>query len=460
MFNSRVAIAVRNDKVDAEDTSRIVTPHSQQSAPKSKSKRKSISINTVGNPGIKLSENHPANIIEGRRKYAAREYLDKVSESGYPVSPLAVSALGLSQAEDGTWNTNGTPDERLYGQNLTKYLDTKLVPNTADSGKSSPITRIKERAQRLLNNGYSSRDHVTFGTLIRNPHFKVAIPNSEDNTKNERVPVGRDQVSGRIVNPLGELTSHHFAGQKNLLDTINGVENSAFPKEEGATPKISNVTGAINRGLRSHFKKFNKSLFVSPEGDKTYFFGKFTTLANNIQQNFKPYDRIEVQPPTQEQLFKAKGLIRQQRPEFFNDKGDFVNSEAASRINDHINRFIIDKNNQSQLDSHTSEYNGLTRALKNISVCPCPHCQISNYNNPLATVLDSSLHREVKGSNDPILKNVFKKHFGFYNPHALMVNDPETVYTREDGGKGGGYPHSLSTNIVRQVLHKRLKLRS
>ena len=40
-----------------------------------------------------------------------------------------------------------------------------------------------------------------------------------------------------------------------------------------------------------------------------------------------------------------------------------------------------------------------------------------------------------------------------------MVNDPETIYTREDGTKGGGHPHSLSTNIVRQVLHKRLKLR-
>jgi hypothetical protein len=159
-------------------------------------------------------------------------------------------------------------------------------------------------------------------------------------------------------------------------------------------------------------------------------------------------------------MYKAKGKIREQRPELFDNKGGYVNSDIGNQVNDMVGRHIIDKNNKTQIKQNQDEYHGLVRALKNVAVCPCPHCQIPNYENPLATVLDASLHREVKSSNDPVLKNVFKKHFGFYNPHALMVNDPETIYTREDGTKGGGHPHPLSTNIVRQVLHQRLKLRS
>ncbi len=438
MFNSRVAIAIKSNGEEPQKSFKVITPRTKPDTPKKKPHDKTISVNSIGNPGLKLSEDHPANVIEKRRKYAAREYLDKINESGYNVSPLAVSALGLSKSEDGTWGTKGTPDERLYGQNLTKYLDTKLIPN-----------------------GKSHIDHVTFGNLIRDPYFKVRTPDGEDNTTGRRrAPVGEDPVSGRIVNPLSDLTSHHFAAQESLLNTVDGIEKSAFPTEEGVSPKITNVTGAINRGLRSHFKRFNQSLYVNPEGDKKYFYGKFTTLGNNIQRMFKPYDRTQLQPPTQDQLYNAKKIVKQQRPDLFNDKGDYANSDIADNVNSTISRYVIDKNKKAQLQQHQEEYSGLTRALKNVAVCPCPHCQIPNYNNPLATVLDSSLHHDVKNSDDPILKNVFKKHFGFDNPHALMVNDPETVYTREDGSKGGGYPHPLSTNIIRQVLHGRLKLRN
>jgi hypothetical protein len=446
VFNSRVAIAPKNDLV-SEEAPKTVTPTK-------KIRTRRVQKNVVGNPGLSLSKNHPANIIESRRKYAAREYLDKATESGYSVSPLAASALGLAQSDDGTWNTNGKVDERLYGQNLTKYNDTKLVPK--DTGDSSPVSQSKKRFKRLSNKGYADRDHVTFGTLIRDPYFK--IDTSEDADGSSRVPVGRDESSGKVTSPLTDLTAHHFDTQRDLLDTIDGIEKGAFP-EEKSTPDITNVTGAINRGLRGYSKKRNKALFVDSAGEKTSFFKGFTTLANNIQSMTQPYDKTKIQPPTSDDLFKAKGRIRSQRPELFDNKGDYASSEIGNQVNDMVTRHVIDKNNKAQLGQHQDEYNGLTRALRNVAVCPCPHCQISNYENPLATVLDSSLHREVKSSNDPILKNVFKKHFGFYNPHAIMVNDPETIYTREDGTKGGGHPHSLSTNIVRQVLHKRLKLR-
>lgn len=447
MFNSRVAIAPKNDLVNGEQPKTIL-PTKKVKSPRSKGQ-------TVGNPGISLSKNHPATVIESRRKYAAREYLDKATESGYSVSPLAVSALGLSQSGDGTWNTNGKADERLYGQNLTKYNDTKLVPKTTEG--LSTVSKAKERAKRLLNKGSADRDAVTFGTLIRDPYFKVDT--SEDADGSNRVAVGRDESSGKTVDPLRDLTAHHFDTQKDLLGTIDGIEKGAFPTEEKASPHITNITGAINRGLRGYSKRFNTSLFVDPSGDKTSFFKGFTTLGKNVQSTFEPYDKTKIQPPTQDEVFQAKNQIRSKRPELFDEKGGYASSDIASQVNDRISRHVIDKNNKVQTDQHQGEYNGLVRALHNVAVCPCPHCQISNYENPLATVLDSSLHREVKTSNDPILKNVFKKHFGFYNPHAIMVNDPETIYTREDGTKGGGHPHSLSTNIVRQVLHKRLKLR-
>lgn len=450
MFNSRVAIAVKNriGNSEGEEQSKVITPSKRVKPTRSKR-------NEIGNPNISLAKNHPATVIESRRKYAAREYLDKVTEAGSPVSPLAASALGLSQSGDGIWNTNGTPDERLYGQNLTKYIDTKLVPN--DTEDASPVSQTKKRFRRLLNKGYAGRDNVTFGTLIRDPYFK--IDTSKDIDGSSRIPIGRDESTGKVVNPLAKLTSHHFGGQEDFLSTVDGIEKGAFPTKEGTPPSITNINGAINRGLRDHAKRFNKSLFVDPSGNKTSFFQGFTTLAKNIQSMTKPYDRTKLQPPTPEELSKGKDLVRTQRPDLFNPNGDYANSDVAGQVNDAISRHVIDRNNKTQLQQHQNEHSGLVRALNNVAVCPCAHCQISNYENPLATVLDASLHREVKTSDDPILKNVFKKHFGFYNPHALMVNDPETIYTREDGTKGGGHPHSLSTNIVRQVLHKRLKLR-
>jgi hypothetical protein len=450
VFNSRVAIAPKNDLTDGGDSQ----PTKVVPTKKNKTFRRTPA-NTVGNPGLSLSKNHPATIIEARRKYAAREYLDKTTESGYSVSPLAVSALGLAQSGDGSWNTNGTADDRLYGQNLTKYNDTKLVPKTTEG--LSTIGKAKERAKRLLNKGSADRDAVTFGTLIRDPYFK--IDTSADADGSSRTAVGRDESSGKTADPLRDLTSHHFDAQKELLSTIDGIEQGSFPTEGTATPKITNVTGAINRGLRSYSKKFNKSLFVDPTGEKTSFFKGFTTLGKNVQSMFEPYDKTKVQPPTSDDLFQAKTKLRSQKPELFDAKGSYASSEIGDQVNDLISRHIIDKNNRTQTQQHQDEYNGLTRALHNVAVCPCPHCQISHYENPLATVLDASLHREVKASSDPILKNVFKKHFGFYNPHAIMVHDPETIYTREDGTKGGGHPHSLSTNIIRQVLHKRLKTR-
>ena len=388
MFNSRVSIAVKSNGESQSPEPRVITPRSRRVSP-GKSRKRSISVNTIGNPGIILSQDHPANVIEKRRRYAAREYLDKTAELGQTISPLAVSALGLSQSKDGTWGVSGTPDERLYGQNLTKYLDTQLVPRISQS--TSVTSKMKERIRRLHNRSYSNRDSVSFGTIIRDPYFKVNM--STDDNQSKPIAVGRDETSGRIVNPLAELTSHHFAGQTNFLNTIDGIENSAFPRDRSTTPKITNVTGAINRGLRSHFKKFNDSLFVSPEGDSTYFFGKFTTLSNNIKKMFAPYDKTELRPPTQEQLFDAKKSIRQKRPELFDEQGGYVNSETADKVNDVISRYVIDRNNKQQLKQHQNEYDGLTRALDNIAVCPCPHCQISNYNNPLATVLDASLHR-------------------------------------------------------------------
>ena len=452
MFNSRVAIAPKNQSIDGESEvqPKTITPVKKVRSPRSKQNR-----NEVGNPGINLTKNHPASVIEGRRKYAAREYLDKANEAGYPVSSLAASALGLAKSGDGTWNTNGTADERLYGQNLTKYNDTKLVPKSAEN--ASPISQSKKRFKRLLNKGYADRDHVTFGSLIRDPYFKIDTSDEVDGS--QRVPIGRDETSGKVTSPLADLTAHHFSGQKDLLETIDGIEKGAFPEDNSASPKITNVTGAINRGLRGYFKRSNSSLFVDPAGEKTSFFKGFNTLAKNIQGMTQSYDKTKIQPPTSDEIFQSKNKIREKRPELFDDKGDYATSEIGSHVNDQISRHIIDKNNKTQTNQHQSEYNGLTRALQNVAVCPCPHCQVSNYENPLATVLDASLHREVKTSSDPILKNVFKKHFGFYNPHAVMVQDPETIYTREDGTKGGGHPHSLSTNIVRQVLHKRLKLR-
>src|SRR5665213_2596301 len=128
MFNSRTAIAIKNELTDGKEQPQKVEPTKIVKKVRSPRNKK----NTVGNPGISLSKNHPATVIEARRKYAAREYLDKTTESGYSVSPLAVSALGLSQSEDGAWNTNGKADERLYGQNLTKYYDTQLVPKTTE----------------------------------------------------------------------------------------------------------------------------------------------------------------------------------------------------------------------------------------------------------------------------------------------------------------------------------------
>ena len=433
----------------AAEPSKVITPK----AVKPRTKRNK---NTIGNPGIDLVKNHPATIIEARRKYAAREYLDKVNESGSQVSPLAVSALGLAQSEDGSWNTNGTADERLYGQNLTKYNDTKLVPR--DDGDGPPISKSNKRFKRLLNKGYSDRDHVTFGTLIRDPYLKVDT--SEDADGSNRTPIGRDHISGKVTSPLADLTAHHFDTQKDLLGTINGIEKGAFPADSSTAPNITNVTGAINRGLRGYARKRNTALFVDPAGKPTSFFRGFNTLANNIKDHLQPYDKTKVQPPTQDDLFKAKQLVREQKPEFFNEKGQYVDSDIAGQVNDMVTRYVVDKNNKKQLQQHSDEYNGLTRALKNVAVCPCPHCQISNYENPLATVLDSSLHREVKTSDDESLKGVFKKHFGFYNPHAIMVQDPETLYTREDGTKGGGHPHKLATNMIQQILHNRLKLRS
>ena len=70
----------------AAEPSKVITPK----AVKPRTKRNK---NTIGNPGIDLVKNHPATIIEARRKYAAREYLDIVNESVSQVSPLAVSAL-------------------------------------------------------------------------------------------------------------------------------------------------------------------------------------------------------------------------------------------------------------------------------------------------------------------------------------------------------------------------------
>ena len=450
MFNSRVAIAPKNQSTDggSEDQSKTIEPTKRVRSPRSKQ-------NEVGNPGISLTKNHPANVIEGRRKYAAREYLDKVNESGGSVTPLAASALGLAQSGDGSWNTNGTADERLYGQNLTKYNDTKLVPKTTEG--LSTIGKSKERTQRLRNKAYSDRDSVDFGTIIRDPNFMVDTSPNADGS--QRIAIGRDGSSGKLAHPLSKISEHSWGAKADLQNVINGIEKDAFPEEKGAPSKITNLTGAVNRGLRGYSKRFNNSLFADPTGKKTSLFQEFTTLSKNVQGMLQPYDKTKIQPPTSDELFKAKNRLKEQRPELFDDKGNYKDSEIGSQVNDKVSRHIIDKNNKAQTDQHQGEYNGLTRALQNVAVCPCPHCQISNYENPLATVLDASLHREVKASDDPILKNVFKKHFGFYNPHAVMVNDPETIYTREDGTKGGGHPHSLSTNIVRQVLHKRLKLR-
>jgi len=450
VFNSRVAIAPKNKTFNSTtEPPKVVTPKAVK--PRSKRTR-----NTVGNPGIDLVKNHPATIIESRRKYAAREYLNKVNQAGATVSPLAVSALGLSQSKDGSWDTNGTADERLYGQNLTKYNDTKLVPRETED--SSPISQAKKRFKRLVNKGYADRDHVTFGTLIRDPYFKIDTSDNADGSS--RVPIGRDGSSGKLTSPLTDLTAHHFDGHKDFLDTIKGIEDGAFPTEDKASPQITNVTGAINRGLKRFSKRFNTSLFVGPTGEKKSFFQGFTTLANNIEGMTKPYDKTKVEPPTQDELFNTKKKIREKRPELFDSKGGYIDSDVAGQVHDMITRYVVDKNKKTQLQQHEGEYNGLVRALKNVAVCPCPHCQISHYENPLATVLDSSLHREVKASDDEHLKGVFKKHFGFYNPHAIMVSDPETIYTREDGTKGGGYPHALATNMIRQVLHNRLKLRS
>ncbi len=449
MFNSRVAVAPKRTSSDSSadgEQPKDITP--------SKRVRKNRT-NNVGNPGLSLTKNHPAAVIEARRKYAAREYLSQTAQAGAAVSPLAASALGLSQTGDGIWEANGVPDERLYGQNLSKYIDTKLVPKKAES--VSPVVRSQKRTQRLRNTGYSDRDNVTFGILIRDPYFKINT--SEEGDVHNRMPIGRDQHSGKIINPLAQLTSHHFGAQADLLKTINGIEEGAFPTTKGAPTKISNITGAINRGLRGYSQRFNRSLAIDPSGKRTSFFQGFTNLANNIQNATNPYDRTELAPPSQDQMSKAKDLVRSQRPEFFDASGDYINSDVAKQINDAVTRHVIDRNNKIQLQQHRDEYGGLIRALKNVAPCPCPHCQISNYENPLATVLDSSLHHEVRDSDDQILKGVFKKHFGFGNPHAIMMNDPETVYTREDGKKGGGHPHPLSTNIVRQILHKRLKMR-
>jgi hypothetical protein len=454
VFNSRVAIAPKNDLANSQNTEqpKVITPK----AVKPRTKR---SKPTIGNPGIDLVKNHPATIIEARRKYSsAPEYIKLRTARGLSPSPLAISALGLAQSEDGSWNGNGTPDERLYGQNLTKYNDTKLVPTTPEDESLSPISQSKKRSNRLLNKGYANRDHVTFGTLIRDPYFKVDM--SEDDDGSNRIPIGRDQTSGKLAHPLVDLTAHHFDTQKDLLGTIDGIEKGAFPEDSSTTPNITNVTGAINRGLRGYARKRNNALFVDPAGKPTSFFKGFTTLANNIKTMTKPYDRTNVQPPTQDDLFKAKKLVREQKPEFFDEKGHYVDSDIASQVNDMVSRYVVDKNKKTQLKQHQDEHNGLTRALKNVAVCPCPHCQISHYENPLATVLDSSLHREVKTSDDEELKNVFKKDFGFYNPHAIMIQDPTTLYTREDGKKGGGHPHKLATNMIQQVLHNRLKLRN
>jgi hypothetical protein len=448
MFNSRVAIAPKNESTSIETQPKIVQPTKRVRKPRNKR-------NTIGNPGLSLEKNHPAQVIESRRKYAAREYLDKVNESGSTVSPLAISALGLSQSEDGAWNTSGKADERLYGQNLTKYNDTKLVPKTTEG--LSTVGKDKERSSRLKNKGSADSNYVTFGKLIRNPNFMVDMSPEADGS--QRVAFGRDEQTGKLAHPLRELDAHRWNAMKDFGNTIDGIEKSAFPTERDVKPSITNLTGAINRGLRNYSKRFNTSLFVDPKGEKTPLFRGFTTLSKNVQRMFQPYDKTRLQPPTQDELYKAKNKIREQKPELFDEKGNYVTSDIGNQVDDLIGRHIIDRNHKTQSQQHEDEYHGLTRALQNVAICPCPHCQIPNGENPLATVLDASLHREVKTSDDPVLKGVFKKHFGFYNPHALMVNDPETIYTREDGTKGGGHPHPLSTNIVRQVLHNRLKLR-
>jgi hypothetical protein len=456
VFNSKVAIAPKNQigPDNEEGQPKVITPTEKVFKPSQQDKsKKQNKRNDIGNPGLSLIKNHPANIIESRRKYAAREYLDKVKEAGYQISPLAASALGLAQDDNsGVWNTNGSVDERLYGQNLTKYNDTKLVPKTTDGLTS--MGKNRERTQRLRNKGFSDRDSVNFGIIIRQPNFMVDM--SPDVDGSQRVAVGRDPSSGDLADPLRELSKHSWDAKVDFENTINGIEKNAFPEDEGVHPKITNLTGAINRGLRGYSKRFNTSLFSEQNGN---IFKGFTTLSKNIQNMFSPYDRTDIKPPTSDEFYKAKNEIRNQKPELFDDKNNYINSEIGAQVNDKISRFFINKNNKAQLEQHNNEYNGLIRALKNVAVCPCPHCQINNYENPLSTALDASLHREVKSSNDPILKNIFKKHFGFYNPHALLVQDPETIYTREDGTKGGGHPHPLATNMVRQVLHNRLKLR-
>jgi len=449
VFNSRVAIAPKNDLTGSEEQPKSIQPTKRV-------RRRKVLGPTVGNPGISLSKNHPAQAIESRRKYSsAPEYIKLRAARGLPPSPLGISALGLGQSPDSSWNTNGKVDERLYGQNLTKYNDTKLVPKTTEG--LSTIGKAKERFSRLRNKGSADRDSVDFGTIIRQPNFMVDI--SPDADGSQRVAIGRDESSGKLADPLRKVSDHSWDAKADLQSTIDGIEKVAFPTEEGASPKITNLTGAINRGLKGYAKRFNKSLFVDPSGDKTSLFQSFTTLGKNIQSMFEPYDKTKVQPPTSDELFQAKNRVRTQRPELFDAKGGYANADVAGQVNDAIGRHIIDKNNKTQTQQHQNEYNGLVRALHNVAVCPCPHCQISNYENPLSHVLDSSLHREVKASDDEDLKSVWKKDFGFDNPHAIMIHDPTTIYTREDGKKSGGHPHSLSTNIIRQVLHKRLKIR-
>lgn len=395
---------------------------------------------------LSLSRNHPAKLIEDRRKDAAREYLNKVSSTGSEVSELAISALGLSQNSDSSWGIKGKADERLYGQNLSKYIDTKLVPTGTDS--PSLVTRLKKRINRLTNKGYSDRDHVTFGTLVRNPYFKIDISDKIDGS--DRVPIGRDSYSGKVLDPLSELTAHHFNSQKEFLDTIDGIDRDVTPQAESGKPKFQDISRVVSKRLRNYTDNFGKSL------KNTSFNRGLTTLANNIQSMTTPYDRTELQPPTPDQMSKGRALVKSQRPDLLNEQGDFADSNITSQVNSVITRHIVDRNNRVQLQQHKDEHSGLVRALKNAAVCPCPHCQISNYENPLATVLDASLHREVEGGGDQILKDVFGSHFGFNNPHKLMIRDPKKAHL--DRNQQEGYPNPLSVNIIRQALRKRLKM--
>ncbi len=441
MFNSRLAIAPNNQTGDGEQPKTV--------APTKRVKKQRSKRPEVGNPGLSLSKNHPAYIYENRRKDAARKYIRKANDTGLTPSSLAISSLGLAQSKDGTWTSNGTPDPRLFGENLTKYNDTKLVPKNTEGGSS--VTRSKKRMKRLLNKGYANRDYVTFGTLVRNPYFKIDISDKIDGSN--RVPIGRDSYSGKVLDPLSELTAHHFNSQKEFLDTIDGIDRDVTPQTENSKPKFQDISRVISKRLRNYTDNFGKSL------KNTSFNRGLTTLANNIQSMTTPYDRTELQPPTPDQMSKAKDLVRSQRPDLFDAQGGYANSDVASQVNSVITRHIVDRNRQNQLQQHRDEYSGLIRAAKNAVPCPCPHCQISNYENPLATTLDGSLLREIRESDDEILKSVYKSHFGLYHPHQIMIRDPKSIFTGEDGKRGGGYPHPLSTNIVRQILYKRSKMK-